>query len=253
MTEKPAPRRRAKAKTSTVEATGDIYKLSGDFRGAVVNIKSTIVGAAEVRELESLPPEPGDPPYLGLQYYDESNAERFFGREMLTAKLVAHLAKSRFLAVIGDSGSGKSSLVRAGVIPALRKGEPLADGSLPPGGSPRWDIRVLTPTAHPLEALAAALTRGVDSLTALSALSAELTANPRALLLAARSLLDKQEKPRLLLVVDQFEEVFSQCREESERRAFLDALLAAVDPQDEQPISVLILLRADFYARLAAV
>jgi tetratricopeptide (TPR) repeat protein len=251
MTEKPAPRRRAKAKTEKVEATGDTFKLSGDFRGAVVNIKSTIVGAAEVRELESLPPEPGDPPYLGLQYYDESNAERFFGREMLTAKLVAHLAKSRFLAVIGDSGSGKSSLVRAGVIPALRKGEPLADGALPPSGSPRWDIRVLTPTAHPLEALAAALTRGADSLTALSELSTDLKANPRALLLAARSLLDKQEKPRLLLVVDQFEEVFSQCREESERRAFLDALLAAVDPQDEQPISVLILLRADFYARLA--
>ena len=251
MTEKPAPRRRTKAKTEKVDATGDIYKLSGDFRGAVVNIKSTIVGAAEVRELESLPPEAGDPPYLGLQYYDESNAERFFGREMLTAKLVARLAQSRFLAVIGDSGSGKSSLVRAGVIPALRKGEPLADGALPPSGSARWDIRVLTPTAHPLEALAAALTRGADSLTALSALSTELAANPRALLLAARSLLDQQEKPRLLLVVDQFEEVFSQCREESERRAFLDALLGAVDPQDEQPISVLILLRADFYARLA--
>src|SRR5215204_3527890 len=98
---------------------GDSYELSGDFRGAVVNIKSTIVSNAEVKDLENLPPEPGEPPFQGLQYFDEKDADRFFGREALIAKIVGRLTTLRFLAVIGASGSGKSSVVRAGVIPAL--------------------------------------------------------------------------------------------------------------------------------------
>ncbi len=102
---------------------GDNYELSGDFRGAVINIKSTIVSSAEVKDIENLPPEPGEPPYQGLQYYDENDADRFFGRETLVAKIVGRLANSRFLTVIGASGSGKSSVVRAGVIPALRRGD----------------------------------------------------------------------------------------------------------------------------------
>ena len=67
------------------------------------------------------------------------------GREMVVAKIVGRLANSRFLAVIGASGSGKSSVVRAGVIPALRKGERLKDRSLPPTDSGQWDIRTFTP------------------------------------------------------------------------------------------------------------
>nr|HMN62675.1 ATP-binding protein [Anaerolinea sp.] len=245
----PKPRRRAKAPPG--EKPGETYNLSGDFRGAVVNIQSTIVGAAEVRELEALPPEPGDPPYLGLQYYDEADADRFFGRELLTAKLVARLAQSRFLAVIGDSGSGKSSLVRAGGVPGLPRRQRLADDSLPPKDSPAWDILIFTPTAHPLDALAAALTREAESPTALSTLATELAGGPRALSLASRQLLARQNKPHLLLVVDQFEEVFAQCHEESERKAFIDNLLTSAAPEDSQPVTVLILLRADFYAQLA--
>ena len=147
-------------------AVGDQYYLSGDFRGAVINIKSTIVSNAEVKDSENLPPEPGEPPFQGLQYYDEKDADRFFGREMVVAKIVGRLANSRFLAVIGASGSGKSSVVRAGVIPALRKGERLKDGSLPPTDSGQWDIRTFTPVAHPLDALAAILTRESESISA---------------------------------------------------------------------------------------
>lgn len=249
MSNSPSPRRRSKP--SPAESTGDTYNLDGDFRGAVINIQSTIVSEKEAVELESLPAEPGDAPYLGLQYFDEDDADRFFGREGLTARLVNRLKSARFLAVIGDSGSGKSSLVRAGVIPALRRGRRLADDSLPPTDSPQWDIRTFTPTAHPLDALAGALTRESASPTALAELSREMSANPRGLSLAARQLLARQSQPRLLLVIDQFEEVFSQCHQEDERAAFLDNLLAACDPTDEQPVSLLILLRADFYARLA--
>jgi DNA-binding SARP family transcriptional activator len=115
-----------------------------------------------------LPPEPGEPPFKGLQYFDVPDADLFFGRETLTARLVGHIQQMVeaapdnpesccFLAVVGASGSGKSSVVRAGVVPALQRGVPLADGKLPPEGSPGWRIHVFTPTAHPLEALALSL------------------------------------------------------------------------------------------------
>ena len=169
---------RAKRKGSP---SGDNYELSGDFRGAVVNIKSTIVSNAEVKDLEGLPPEAGEAPFQGLQYFDEKDADRFFGRETLVAKIVGRLAASRFLTVIGASGSGKSSVVRAGVIPALRRGERLADGSLPPTDSGQWDVRILTPSAHPLEALAANLTRDSESVSAIAALRADLVQDPNSL------------------------------------------------------------------------
>jgi tetratricopeptide (TPR) repeat protein len=231
--------------------SGDSYKLSGDFRGAVVNIKSTIVSNAEVKDLENLPPESGEAPFQGLQYFDEKDADRFFGRETLVAKIVGRLTTSRFLTVIGASGSGKSSVVRAGVIPALRHGERLADGSLPPTDSGQWDVRILTPSAHPLEALAASLMRDSESVSAITTLRADLEQDPNALSLIARRALAQNDKKHLLLVIDQFEEVFTQCRQDEERRAFIENLLHAIDPANPQPISILLTLRADFYTQLA--
>ena len=232
-------------------STGDSYDLSGDFRGAVINIKSTIVSNAEVKDLENLPPQPGEPPFQGLQYFDEKDADRFFGRENLVAKIIGRLAASRFLAVIGASGSGKSSVVRAGVIPALRRGERLADGSLPPTDSGQWDIRILTPSAHPLDALAASLTREAESVSAITALRSDLLQDPDSFSLVARRMLAQNSKKHLLLVIDQFEEVFTQCRQDDERRAFIGNLLRAVDPANPQPVTILLTLRADFYTQLA--
>src|SRR5689334_12245189 len=82
---------------------------------------------------ENESPAPGVSPFKGLEYFNEADAALFFGREALTAKLVGHLRhiSLNFLAVVGASGSGKSSLVRAGLVPALKRGEPLADGALP--------------------------------------------------------------------------------------------------------------------------
>jgi tetratricopeptide (TPR) repeat protein len=240
-----------KASTARHDAPGDEYNLSGDFRGAVINIKSTLVSNDEVKDFENLPPEPGEPPFQGLQYFDEKDADRFFGREMLVAKIVTRMSGTRFLAVIGASGSGKSSVVRAGVIPALRRGARLADGGMPPTDSGQWDIRVFTPSAHPLEALSASLTRDSESVTAASTLRADMEQDVHALVLAARRLLSQNGRKHLLLVIDQFEEIFTQCKQESERQAFLENLLMAVDPSDSQPVSVLLTLRADFYAQLS--
>ncbi len=161
-------------------------------------------------------PASGAPPFKGLRFFDESDADLFFGREALTATLMARLAgadagaEPRFLAAVGPSGSGKSSIVRAGLIPALRWQR----------SQPGWVIDTLTPTAHPLQALA-----------------------------AARSPETAPPATRRLLVVDQFEEVFTLCRDELERRAFIDQLLAAGGPGGSA--WVLLTLRADFYAQCA--
>ena len=249
-TPKPPRRKKTDKPKRRKPASGDQYDLSGDFRGAVINIKSTIVSSADVKDIEDLPPEPGEPPFQGLQYYDEKDADRFFGRETLIAKIVGRLANSRFLTVIGASGSGKSSVVRAGVIPALRRGERLTDGSLPPTDSGQWDIRILTPSAHPLDALAASLTRESESVSAATALRADLAQEPQALSLIARRLLAQNGKKRLMLVIDQFEEIFTQCHQDDERSAFIENLLEAVEQADSQPITILLTLRADFYAQL---
>src|SRR5574339_758116 len=129
-------------------------------------------------------PVPGDPPFKGLQYFEESDSDLFFGRELLTAKLVRRLRDTKFLSVvIGASGSGKSSLVRAGLIPALKKGTTLFDGTKSPEGSADWQIHILTPTAHPLEALATELTRDSDSVASTARLIDDLAQEPRSLAL----------------------------------------------------------------------
>ena len=245
------PKKPARPSKRTSASSGDRYEMSGDFRGAVINIKSTIVSNDEVKDLENLPPEPGNPPFQGMQYFDEKDADRFFGREALVAKIVGRLANSRFLTIVGASGSGKSSVVRAGVIPALRRGERLADGSMPPTNSGQWDIRIFTPTAHPLDALAASLTLESESVSAMTSLRNDLAQDAHTLTMVAQRLLAQNGRKQLLLVIDQFEEVFTQCRQEDERQAFIENLLQAVDPHDSQPITILLTLRADFYAQLA--
>jgi len=193
-------------------------------------------------------PTPGEPPFKGLQYFDATDSDLFFGREALTAKLVNRLRETEFLSVvIGASGSGKSSLVRAGLIPALKKGQPLMDGTNPPKGSANWQVHVITPTAHPLQALATELTRESESVTAAATLMDDLMQDPRSLTLF---LARQNPKRHTLLVLDQFEELFTLCRDEFEREAFIDNLLIILS-QGEGNITLILTLRADFYAHLA--
>ena len=192
-------------------------------------------------------PTPGEPPFKGLQYFDEADCDLFFGRELLTAKLANRLyrlpspskgegAGVRFLCVIvGASGSGKSSLVRAGLIPALKK------------QNTDWQIHVMTPTAHPLETLATELTRHLESVTAAATLMDDLIQDPRSLsLFLAR----QAPKTHTLLLIDQLEELFTLCRDEFEREAFIDNLLTTLR-QSSHTFTLVLTLRADFYAHLA--
>jgi WD40 repeat protein/class 3 adenylate cyclase len=206
-------------------------------------------------------PTPGAAPFKGLQFFDVEDSELFFGRETLAAKLMKRLQEANFLSVIiGASGSGKSSLVRAGVVPALKKGGRLINGTRPPEGSADWQVHILTPTVHPLEALAIELTRNSESVTAAATLVDDLSRDPRSLyfFLSRRAQIDSSS--HTLLVIDQFEELFTLCRDEFEREAFIDNLLTALAPpsiplgearRGEGNLTLIITLRADFYAHLA--
>ncbi len=180
-------------------------------------------------------------PYRGLRPFEEADAAYFYGRQMLVAHLIdrlrAEAVEGRFLAIVGPSGSGKSSVVRAGVIPALRRGE------LP--GSEDWFIAKMVPGAHPFDALATALLS--VAFNPPDRLADMLRDDPRGLLKVANRIFP-DEAARLVLVIDQFEELFVHVTDESERARFLDSVLQAVTATDDR-LFVVITLRADFYDR----
>src|SRR5688572_1980838 len=203
--------------------------------------------AANVRREDA--PGLGLCPYKGLSYFDESDADLFVGREALTANLTERILslslsgtpqQSRFIAIVGASGSGKSSLVRAGVIPALRWNKKSAD----------WQIYTCTPTANPLESLAACLTSEDRSVIATSTLMDDLSRDPRSLQIFIKRQLMQENHPKVLLVIDQFEELFALCRSEEARASFIGNLLTA-SSETNSPVIVVITLRADFYAHCA--
>ncbi len=176
-------------------------------------------------------------PYKGLRAFGEQDAEDFFGREALTEHLVERLESTRFLAVVGPSGSGKSSVVRAGLLPRLRA------GALP--GSEHWYVVEMFPGAYPLEELEAALLRAADRPE--PGLLEQLEQDERGLLRAVKRLLAADES-ELVLVVDQLEEVFTLVEDETRRTQFLALLERAVtDPHAR--LRVVVTLRADFYDR----
>ncbi len=159
-------------------------------------------------------------PFKGLASFDVADAEFFFGRERAIAELVARLTSATFVGVVGASGSGKSSLVRAGLLSAL------AAGALP--GSERWRLALMRPGPEPCSELRRVL--GGQAL--------------------ASALGGLRPGERLVLAVDQLEEVFTACDDEEERVLFLSALAEAALDRDRRAV-VVVSLRADFYGRLA--
>jgi WD40 repeat protein/class 3 adenylate cyclase len=195
------------------------------------------LGAAAPRLAPSAPGAIAANPYKGLRAFEEADAVDFFGREELVEQLVKRLGTTRFLAVVGPSGSGKSSVVRAGLLPALRR------GAVP--RSDTWRIVDMFPGTHPLDGLEAALLRSVDDPPA--SLIEQLSSDEHGLHRAILRLLPA-DGSELLLVIDQFEEVFTLVEDEAARAHFLGSLeTAATDPHSR--LRVVITLRADFYDR----
>jgi WD40 repeat protein/energy-coupling factor transporter ATP-binding protein EcfA2 len=187
-------------------------------------------------------------PYRGLEVFDVHHAPLFFGREVWIDRLLQKIeeSKRRFLAIVGPSGSGKSSLARAGVLAALQHGHIDASSD--------WLQVICRPGAEPLLNLALALNRersAADSYLGVRNLARDLVEDPSALHVAVRlALREAPEGSRLVLLIDQFEEIFTNRVEEEERRALLDSLYHAATVKDG-PTLVIIILRAEFYGQFA--
>ncbi|GAB3008178.1 hypothetical protein GCM10027184_77180 [Saccharothrix stipae] len=171
------------------------------------------------------PPDQTEAPYTGLAAFQVRDADRFFGRDRVVRELVGLVAQRRFAGVFGASGSGKSSVLRAGLV--ATSGRPAV---------------VLTPGSRPVEELAVriAAVTGKDA----TALAAEFAAYPENLHLRVRQALVGGDDD-LLIVVDQFEEVFTLCREPAERAAFISALTTAATTPTSRT-RVMLGVRADF-------
>ncbi len=187
---------------------------------------------------------PGEPPYKGLAYFDVQDADQFHGRDVLTAELVRHLHHYSFLAVVGASGSGKSSIVRAGLIPVLLGKKQLSVEVRLPEGCQTWPVHIFTPTEDPLLSMATSLAGSVEETIQIRD---RLAARPDALKMTVQFLLEQTDNDRSFLFIDQFEELFTQCKDPDARQAFIDNLITAA----EGSAIVVITLRADFYAQCA--
>jgi WD40 repeat protein len=237
-------------------------------------LKCGILGIPPMSGPES-PVVEGTCPYRGLQVFDVDDARLFFGRDTQVDWMLDRLERdfrtlneNRFLAVVGASGSGKSSLVRAGLIPALRSGHSRSGKGI--DNSPEWPVTILKPGSEPLKALADALWLNPVAKAAVPdplMLADQLRQDERRLhATIGTALAGQPDHRRFVIVVDQFEELFTQfeariteCRDDaqrlqtvaSERTAFVDNLLYAATISGGRAL-VILTLRADFYAKCSS-
>ncbi len=209
------------------------------WRGAAHQALAQEAIAAQVEVPTELATPESPCPYKGLATYQPEDAHVFFGRERLVDETLRRLQLNRVLFVGGPSGSGKSSLVRAGLIPALKA------GAL--SGSEAWRLALFTPGRDPLAELHFQLTRQITAGTPPLSLD-EMINHPT----LARHLADADGSVHPLLVcIDQFEELFTLAPASQPKR-FVAALSALTDPADSR-VWVVITVRADFYAACAQI
>jgi WD40 repeat protein/DNA-binding SARP family transcriptional activator len=252
-----ATKRVEQAAAQSLRHRRDLRAVQGEVADNVVELQQLRGrrGAVAGTEIAERGPDRSPPaavlcPYKGLARFEPADRELFFGREHLVAELVTHLVGPGLLGVVGPSGSGKSSVVRAGLLPAL------ADGVLP--GSARWTRVVIRPGEHPLDELAGAAHRVGSEPTGAAGTAADRDGaageEGQAADQPIRALTNTDTgdgQGRLVLVVDQFEEVFTSCHDQHEQAAFLAALTAAAQAADGYA-SVVVVVRADYYGHCAA-
>ena len=182
-------------------------------------------------------------PYKGLTFFDcnDEDPKYFYGRTALTDQLLDTIRQSNFLAIVGASGSGKSSVLRAGLLHQLKLGRRLS-------GSDSWDIHLMVPGEHPLGKLALALIDETD--TPLS--RAEALQKVESLLKRGsdglRYIVQASQAQRVVIVVDQFEECFTLCQNIEERQYFFQCLLNTLELCKEK-LCIILAMRADFFGK----
>nr|WP_322682783.1 pentapeptide repeat-containing protein [Nostoc sp. DedQUE07]MDZ8128091.1 pentapeptide repeat-containing protein [Nostoc sp. DedQUE07] len=182
-------------------------------------------------------------PYKGLSYFDctEADANLFYGRTALTDELLEKVRSGNFLAVLGASGSGKSSVVRAGLLYQLQLGRRLS-------GSDTWQLKIFRPGINPLQNLALAFVESeLSDIERASQLAKaeELIAKGA---VGLGQLITAAQTQRIVLVVDQFEEAFTQCQDITKRQQFFECVLGALQ-RDDNKLCLIITMRADFFGK----
>ncbi|MEH2149677.1 MAG: caspase family protein [Nostoc sp.] len=250
--------------TDGLSAAGAIAQLQLSLAGSGVPLSISLSGTQgiiEILQAKSYTNTPetttgldlGVCPYMGLNAFLEEDSQYFYGREALTQQLIHQLRDRSFLAVIGASGSGKSSIVQAGVIPQLRLGKQIPS-------SEQWWIKSIRPGANPLEALARRLGgvggqgAGEQGSRGAGEQGENYSSSPHLLLEGIFHQgvegfvywIRNQPHRVVVLVVDQFEELFTLAPT-ADRELFLELLLGAVQYAGDR-FKLIITLRADFIA-----
>jgi uncharacterized delta-60 repeat protein len=238
------PRKAEKGKVEVgniSEVAGEVNIAGGDiYKGYTAEQVSVLL--TQITSTFQPKPFAGRCPYKGLDVFEEEDAELFFGRERLVADLVGRVQESRTVFIIGPSGSGKSSLVRAGLIHALKQG---AIKSL---HSERWLYETIKPGRDPMEALALVFSRLKSP--ELANYFRQRVAETNILHECAESVLSGRKDQRFVLFLDQFEEVFTQISRDEERVTFLNLLTHAALVENGRVI-VLFAMRSDFVSNCA--
>jgi WD40 repeat protein/class 3 adenylate cyclase len=224
-----ATRRLGNSVTRTADGRSNLRQLESEVASNVMDLqlaqaRLNVAGRTHSRDERC--------PFMGLVSFDVGDADLFFGRERLVAEMVGRLAGSPFLGVVGPSGSGKSSAVRAGLVQAL------SDGALP--GAHAWTRVIMRPGAHPVRELDRLLYAALPA-DSRSKMSADSDADDP--LRAAAEALPPEARP--LIVVDQFEELFTTA-DDAERDHFIGILERA---GRGGYATIVAAIRADFYGR----
>jgi WD40 repeat protein len=230
-----AARRLGESARRTSRERRDLRAAEADLIGDVASLEVARERSRLFVEVDEGIPDPAEHsitvcPYKGLAAFEAADAPYYFGRERLIAELIARMVGSAFIGLVGASGSGKSSALQAGLLPEL------SNGVLP--GSDQWTQVLLRPGEHPMRELQLALHR-------------DLPVGPSRDADVADSLGAALERmgpsQRLLLVVDQFEEIFAPVVDDAERLAFITCIT-----EPRAGMKVLVAVRADQYERCAA-
>ncbi len=223
----------------------DVHFISfvAGYEQAYSQLLDSLPGSRPVGVYDEFDPTQAQNPFKGLEAFQQTDAHFFFGRERMIQRSLKRMQETRFLAFVGASGSGKSSLVRAGILPALRSGK------IP--SSETWRTALFTPGANPLEAL---VTRIMPYLQEDNTRTMERVIqniqDPEIVNQYVDNILgDAPDESRLLIIIDQFEEIFTRASA-SEAQAFVNTLVRIATSPNTR-LQFIVTMRADFFGSLS--
>jgi WD40 repeat protein len=230
--------------------TGDIRDVSGEvnivggdiYKGYTAEQVSVLL--TQITSTFQPKPFDGRCPYKGLDFFEEEDSELFFGREKVVEDLVGRVKDSRTVFITGPSGSGKSSLVRAGLIPALKR------GAITDLHSEHWLYGIMEPGRDPMSELARVISGLAESTNAGDEICTKGLTDVTIFARWCEIALKEGRYRRALIFIDQFEEIFTQIKSEEQRTAFLDLLTYAANVEKGR-IIILFSIRSDFISNCA--